>query len=108
MAAQPLRMRKRGFLACTEKHRGSNSQPRPALLAIPVTTLCVPTQGEPGEAHGEDGGQHREVLGQFCTGMASYTQKVANICNKVDLLVKELADSTDTKSLVPRRALPGS
>lgn len=57
---------------------------------------------------GENSGQFREVLGWFCTLIASYTLKVASLCNEVDLLVKQFADYADTKSLVPQRALPGS
>lgn len=108
MAAQPLRMSKRGFLACTEEHHGSNSQPRLVVVAIPATPCVCVSQGQPGEAHGEDGGQRREVLGWFFTLTASYTQVVANLLNKVDLLVKPHADYANTESLVPQRALPGS
>ena len=111
MAAQPLRMCKRGFLACFEELCGSISQPSPVLLAIPATTpmcVCVCPQGQLGEAHGEDGGQHREVLGRFCTLTASYTQKVANPRNEVDLLVKQHGDYANIESLAPQRALPGS
>lgn len=78
------------------------------LPAISATTPMCVSQGQVGEAHGEDSDQSREVLGQFCTLMASYTQKVANLHKKVDLLVKQLADYADTESLVPPRALPGS
>ncbi|GAB0195432.1 hypothetical protein GRJ2_002008500 [Grus japonensis] len=49
-----------------------------------------------------------DVLGWFCTLTASYTQKVANHRNEVDLLVKQLADYANIESLVPQRALPGS
>lgn len=108
MAAQPLRMCKRGFLACVEEHHGSNSQPRPVLLAMPATPHVYPPQGQLAEAHGEDSGQCRDVPGWFCTLTASYTQKVANHRNEVDLLVKQLADYANIESLVPQRALPGS
>lgn len=110
MAAQPLRLWKKGFLACVEKHHGSNSQPCPALPAIPATTpTCVPShQGQLGEAHGEDGGQRGEVLGRFCILTTSHTQKVADLRDEADLLAKRLADYADVGSLVPRRALLGS
>lgn len=39
------------------------------------------------------------VLDQFCTLMASYTQKVASFLNDVDLPVKQLADYTNFEGL---------
>lgn len=39
------------------------------------------------------------VLDQFCTLMASYTQKVASFLNEVDLPVKQLADYTNFEGL---------
>lgn len=76
------------------------AQPSVASNPSHHSHVCLP-QGQVGEAHGKDSGQCREVLGPFCTLTASYTQKVANLCSEVDLLVKQLADYADTESLVP-------